>query len=267
MHLKDKVRDQLMLIAQKWAKFAKIPASAIEDVVLTGGNANYNYTRFSDLDVHLIVDYSKIVDCEEDFVGAYLRDKKTIWELTHDIKIYGVPVELYGEPKGLPMKKSQGVYSLMRSKWLQKPKKEKVDINQIVQEVVRQAQNLDNHRMIQTDLSPNLLALGDPDAIKQILLILLDNALKYSDDAILVRAFSAQGLIKVSVKDEGKGISPKELEHVFDRFYRSDRTSTIPGFGLGLPIAKSLAEAMEGQIAIQSKVGEGSIITFTLLEV
>ena len=128
MHLKDKVRDQLMLIAQKWAKFAKIPASAIEDVVLTGGNANYNYTRFSDLDVHLIVDYSKIVDCEEDFVGAYLRDKKTIWELTHDIKIYGVPVELYGEPKGLPMKKSQGVYSLMRSKWLQKPKKEKVDI-------------------------------------------------------------------------------------------------------------------------------------------
>ena len=145
--------------------------------------------------------------------------------------------------------------------------KEKIDITQIVQDVVQQAQNLDNHRTIQTDLSPNLLALGDPDAIKQILLILLDNALKYSDDAIFVQAFSAQGFIKVSVKDKGKGIAPQELEHVFDRFYRSDRTSTIPGFGLGLPIAKSLAEAMEGQIAIQSKVGEGSIITFTLLEV
>ena len=128
MHLKDKVREQLLLIARKWAKFAKIPNNAIEDIILTGGNANYNYTRFSDLDVHLIVDYDKIVECEDDFVGAYLRDKKTIWELTHDIKIYGVPVELYGEPTGGTLKKSQGVYSLMKAKWLQKPKQEKIDI-------------------------------------------------------------------------------------------------------------------------------------------
>ena len=63
----EKVRKQLLLISEKWAKFADIPRSAIKDVVLVGGNANYNYTKFSDLDVHLVVDYSKIVDCEEEY--------------------------------------------------------------------------------------------------------------------------------------------------------------------------------------------------------
>jgi len=122
-----KVREQLLLISDKWAKFADIPRGAIKDIVLVGGNANYNYTKFSDLDVHLVVDYSKVVECEEEFVGEYLRDKKSIWEFTHDITIYGVPVEVFAEPMGRPMKKSQGVFSLRQNKWLQKPKKEKID--------------------------------------------------------------------------------------------------------------------------------------------
>lgn len=126
--LNDKVRVQLLTIANKWAKYADIPRSAIQDIVLTGGNANYNYTSQSDLDVHLVVDYSKVIDCDEDFVAEYLRDKKTLWELSHDIKIFGVSVETFAEPVGRPMKKSQGVYSLKYKKWLQKPKKEKIDI-------------------------------------------------------------------------------------------------------------------------------------------
>jgi len=124
----DKIRKQLLLIADKWSKFADIPKSAIKDVVLVGGNANFNYTKFSDLDVHLVVDYSKVVECEEDFVAEYLRDKKSIWEFTHDITVFGVPVEVFAEPVGRPMKKSQGVFSLIQNKWLQKPKKEKINI-------------------------------------------------------------------------------------------------------------------------------------------
>ena len=58
--LKDEVRKQLLEIAKEWLKFAEVPTSAVEDIVLTGGNANFNYTDDSDLDVHIILNPKKI---------------------------------------------------------------------------------------------------------------------------------------------------------------------------------------------------------------
>jgi len=124
--LKSSVRNHLLMIANKWAIFSKIPKSGIKEIILTGGNANYNYTKFSDLDVHLIVDFKTIVDCDPKFVEEYLKDKKTVWELSHDIKIYDTPVELYAHTDR-PHKKDQGVYSLKNDKWLQEPQQEKLD--------------------------------------------------------------------------------------------------------------------------------------------
>jgi len=69
-------------IGKEWAEFANIPNSAIKDVIVTGGNANYNYTKYSDIDLHLMIDKSKI-DCE-DILDDYLRAKKQLWALTHD---------------------------------------------------------------------------------------------------------------------------------------------------------------------------------------
>jgi|TARA_Y100001938_G_C8034036_1_gene402288 predicted nucleotidyltransferase len=123
--LKPDVRKHLLMIANKWAIFSKIPKKGIKEIILTGGNANYNYTKFSDLDVHLIVDFSTVSDCEKDFVGEFLVDKKTVWELTHDITIFGTPVEVFAH-EDRPHKKSQGVYSLTKDKWLQEPKKEEI---------------------------------------------------------------------------------------------------------------------------------------------
>jgi len=128
-NLKVEVKQHLLMIAKKWAKFANIPSEGIKDIILTGGNANYNYTKFSDLDIHLIVDFSTIVDCDTEFVQDYLMDKKTIWQLTHDIKIYGTTVELYAH-EDRPHKKKQGVFSLKQNKWVQKPKKEKINFNE-----------------------------------------------------------------------------------------------------------------------------------------
>lgn len=124
--LKPEVRKHLVMIANKWAVFSKIPKSGIKDIILTGGNANYNYTKFSDLDVHLIIDFSSVSECDADFVDEFLMDKKTIWQLTHDIKIYGVTVELFAH-EDRPHKKSQGVYSLTKDKWLQEPKQKEID--------------------------------------------------------------------------------------------------------------------------------------------
>ena len=127
--LKSEVRKHLMMIANKWAVFSKIPKSGIKEIILTGGNANFNYTKFSDLDIHLIVDFDSVSECDKEFVDEFLRDKKTIWQLTHDIKIYGTPVELFAH-EDRPPKKSQGVYSITNDKWLKEPKQEKIKYNE-----------------------------------------------------------------------------------------------------------------------------------------
>ena len=131
--IKPDVWRALTKIAKEWADFANIPKSAIKDVILTGGNANYNYTKFSDLDLHLMVDKDRI-DCEG-LLDDYLQSKKQLWALTHDITIKGQPVELYAQDYTDPFREGQGIYSLESHKWLQKPTK--YSINRSHPEVVR----------------------------------------------------------------------------------------------------------------------------------
>ena len=92
------------------------------------------------------------------------------------------------------------------------------------------------------DLESGLKTLGDKDALKQIFLIALDNALKHSTNEINVSARQNGSLVEIRVQDFGEGIAHENLERIFDRFYRGDGASTVQGFGLGLPIAKSLVE-------------------------
>jgi predicted nucleotidyltransferase len=125
--LKSEVKSKLIMIAKTWAGFAKIPNNAITDVILVGGNANYNYTPYSDIDLHIVVDMEKIPECEG-LLDEYLRGKKQLWGLVHDIKIYGHDVELYAQDKDTPYTKDQGVYSIKQNKWLVQPVKKEVDL-------------------------------------------------------------------------------------------------------------------------------------------
>jgi hypothetical protein len=126
--LKKEVRDQLLKIAKVWQEYANIPEAAVRDVLLTGGNANFNYTKYSDLDLHILVDKKKIADCESEVLDDYLKDKKALWALNHDIKIYGLPVELYAQGIDEPTSSDQGVFSLRQNKWLKKPVKKEVNL-------------------------------------------------------------------------------------------------------------------------------------------
>jgi hypothetical protein len=126
--LKPEVRGKLLQIADKWASFANIPNSAIIDVILVGGNANYNYTDNSDLDLHLVVTKENISDCG-DLLDDYLRDKKQLWAFTHDITIYGYDVELYAQDVSIPYPTNQGVFSVTKNQWLVMPQKQEVDYN------------------------------------------------------------------------------------------------------------------------------------------
>jgi len=89
---------------------------------------------------------------------------------------------------------------------------------------------------------------------------LLDNALKHSAGDIDISATRKGAEVEIRVHDHGPGIPPDTLEHVFDRFYRGEDSPLVPGFGLGLPIAKALTEGCDGTIAIESDLGTGSTI-------
>lgn len=119
--LKPLVKKKLIEIGDAWSEYANIPSVAIEDYVLVGGMAGYNYTEFSDIDLHIIVDKGKISQCEK-LLDDYLKDKKELWSL-RDISIYGHDVELYAQDTEDEFITAQGVYSINKDKWLQEPEK------------------------------------------------------------------------------------------------------------------------------------------------
>ena len=137
---------------------------------------------------------------------------------------------------------------------------EPIAIQPVLEETVRQARQLDLNRQITLDIPIGVSIIGDRDAFKQVMLILLDNALKHSDGPVHASVCLTPGQVEIRVKDYGAGISPEKLGRVFDRFYRGEDNIIAPGFGLGLPIAKAFVEGMGGTIGIESVLGEGSTI-------
>jgi signal transduction histidine kinase len=110
--------------------------------------------------------------------------------------------------------------------------------------------------------------LGDRLRLRQVLLILLDNALRHtpSGGEISISSIQSNRLVRVTVQDNGTGIPATHLEHVFDRFFQVESTPGAEnrGNGLGLSIAKSLVEAQNGHINISSNPGKGTSVSFSL---
>ncbi len=110
----------------------------------------------------------------------------------------------------------------------------------------------------------------EPQTLGQVLVILLDNAVKYSPtgSTVVITAKNSRSSHIISVKDEGPGIDPADLPHIFDRFYRSDKARTkgggTTGYGLGLAIAKQIIDAHGGSINLTSKTGKGTSATINL---
>jgi signal transduction histidine kinase len=115
---------------------------------------------------------------------------------------------------------------------------------------------------------------ADPDRLRQIVLILLDNALRYTPalGAIQVICWrdrttpAPAGSIVLEVRDTGPGIAPEHLSRLFDRFYRVDkaRSREMGGAGLGLAIADGLARAQGGTLSVESQLGAGTTFRLTL---
>jgi len=109
--------------------------------------------------------------------------------------------------------------------------------------------------------------MADAELIGLTIRQLLTNALKYAnpESPIVIRAQAAEGVVTISVKDFGPGISPKDQKRIFEKYYRvKDNTDRIPGTGMGLAIARNIVEAHGGKIWVESVLGQGSEFHFTL---
>ena len=144
-----------------------------------------------------------------------------------------------------------------------------VAVDNLLRDIGRRFERLPifNDKRLDFDLQP-CWALGDPTRIRQIMLILLDNAARYSQPGgtIEVEAKYQAGMAQISIRDDGPGIPPEDLERVTDRFYRVDkaRTKEGGGSGLGLSIAKMLVDAHRGILKISSDAGQGTTVTVRL---
>jgi signal transduction histidine kinase len=149
-------------------------------------------------------------------------------------------------------------------------RRELVALDEVVMAVFRQgrtqvqAKRKELHLSV-SGLQPTMLR-ADPGQIRQLLLILMDNAIKYTPNGGKVRISLAQpedGRAELTIEDSGIGISEHDLPHIFERFYRADRArARDEGTGLGLAIARWIVMAHRGTIAVRSTVGKGT--TFTL---
>jgi|TARA_A100001515_G_scaffold144530_1_gene148894 hypothetical protein len=131
------IRDKLLKIAEDFINYLDIlDPDDVEDIRFTGSLANYNYTSYSDVDLHIIVDFEKLAG-DNKFIESFFKAKKNVWNNTHDVMIKGYEVELYVEDSG-EKHVASGLYSVLKDVWIRKPKRftGKIDKKNVLKKVV-----------------------------------------------------------------------------------------------------------------------------------
>lgn len=140
----------------------------------------------------------------------------------------------------------------------------KVELDTLILEVIKQMAVIAGQNVkINLQTIEPLVVYGDRDRLKQVFINLISNAISYTKkgDMVIVSVKQEMGSAKVIIEDHGPGIPAEDLEHIFERFYRGDKSrshTSNSGFGLGLSIAKWITEKHSGRIEVQSSLGKGT---------
>jgi two-component system OmpR family sensor kinase len=146
-----------------------------------------------------------------------------------------------------------------------------IDLGSLIEKVCGDAKVIAHPKAVRisyTNGSAQEFVRGDPARLRQLFMVLLDNAVRYSNSKGEVRVSIANedGEVRVSVADSGIGIAPEEIDGIFERFRRGGNASGHhdEGLGLGLPVARAIVEAHKGRIEMDSRLGEGTTVTVAL---
>lgn len=125
--LKSDVRKALLLNAKRFIEFCGVENLNFHDIILVGSMANYNYNEYSDIDVHIILDFTEISE-NIDFVGDFFKLKKALWSDNTSVQVKGHDVEMYMQNTS-ESPQSSGTYSIMYDKWINKPIQKLINID------------------------------------------------------------------------------------------------------------------------------------------
>tara|TARA_R110001592_G_scaffold298188_1_gene568804 strand:- start:9913 stop:10557 length:645 start_codon:yes stop_codon:yes gene_type:complete len=188
-------REALLKIADAFIEYLGVSIDVV-DITMTGSYANYNYTVFSDIDLHILVDMESL-DADEDLVKQFFNAKRSFWNDRHDIELKGIEVELYPQDTNEPHT-SSGVYSVEEDVWLIKPKKFKsgIDIKSIEDGSKKVAKE------INSILKDSMKKSSTTDIVKMIKKLKkmrssgLEKAGELSDENIIYKVLRSEGLLQ-----------------------------------------------------------------------
>jgi signal transduction histidine kinase len=147
--------------------------------------------------------------------------------------------------------------------------KTEFDVTERILSIIKANEAEFSYKHIQVDFSGEKQSIhADRDKISQVIVNLISNALKYTPEGgkIGIRVRGDEDTVDITVSDNGMGIPPEDLPHIFERFYRADksRNRSTGGAGIGLTISRAIVEAHKGTIIVQSELDEGAEFTVSL---
>jgi ribosomal protein L17 len=219
--LKEDILEKLRKIAQDFYEYIKVDVP-MEGIWFTGSLANYNWTDFSDIDLHILVDYNKIND-DQDLVSEYLDSKKNNWLSNHNIKIKEFDVELYAQDIN-EEHTSTGVYDVMNDKWIRKPSKKNPSINKrvIKNKILNFTEKIDKILSLEDSETTKVDAEKIKDKIKKMRQSGLSKKGEYSEENLAFKYLRNHGYIEKlfdkirSSYDKTVSIEESESSSTFD---------------------------------------------------
>ena len=211
--LNKEVREKLLGVANEFINFLGVPI-LVEDIIFTGSLSNYNWSKYSDIDLHVVADFTQFSDELLPLYQELFKVKKTLFNTDHDIKIFGYEVELYVQDSN-EAHFSSGVYSVLFDEWSNKPKKEnvKVDKNLIREKSKQWMEIIDTALDAASDVTADdarEILKKCKDKLKKYRTCGLEQEGEYSDENLVFKVLRRNGYIEKLMNFENDVVD-KEL--------------------------------------------------------
>lgn len=211
--LNKEVREKLLGVANEFINFLGVPI-LVEDIIFTGSLSNYNWSKYSDIDLHVVADFTQFSDELLPLYQELFKVKKTLFNTDHDIKIFGYEVELYVQDSN-EAHFSSGVYSVLFDEWSNKPKKEnvKVDKNLIREKSKQWMEIIDTALDAASDVTADdarEILKKCKDKLKKYRTCGLEKEGEYSDENLVFKVLRRNGYIEKLMNFENDVVD-KEL--------------------------------------------------------